>query len=222
VQLLDTLERLGEFPAEIWLIPPVLILAAIAAVAWLRRSLQLGRYKAVAERTRLTLVPKFFNPSEVRGSFRNRQLVMNETGRRRQTLFRKRWTQVVVDVTNPESIGFNIWRQDGIDRFILAVGGTEIVVGDAEFDRRFVIRSNDDDALVAAVFSAGDLRRMILDAKIEEMNLRHPHLFVYYGRVERDPRHAELLFTAATRLADAIDALKVDHKPEVIRTSRMF
>src|SRR5262245_40848849 len=95
---LDTLYRLGEFPAEIWLIPPVLILAGMAAVAWLRRSMQLGRYRAVADRTGLAVAPKIFNPSEVRGAFRGRQLVMNEAGRRRQTLFRKRWTQVVVDV----------------------------------------------------------------------------------------------------------------------------
>ena len=218
MSLLDTLERIGDLPAEVWLIPPVLILAAMAAIAWLRRSLQLGRYRAVAERTGLTVVPKFFNPSEVRGSFRGRQLVMNETGRRRQALFRKRWTLVAVDVKNPESIRFNIWRQDGIDRFILAVGGTEIVIGDAEFDRRFVIRSRDDAALVIKAFGDHELRRMILDANIEQMDLRDPHLFVYYGRVERDPEHGERLFTAVTRLADAVDALKAEYQPEIIRT----
>jgi hypothetical protein len=41
MRLLNLLERLGELPAEVWLIPPILILAAMAATS--RTVPQLGR-----------------------------------------------------------------------------------------------------------------------------------------------------------------------------------
>jgi hypothetical protein len=106
--LLNLLERLGELPAEAWLLLPILILAAMAAIGWLRRALLLRRYRAIAGRTGLTVKPKIMNPSEIRGSFRGRPLLMHITRRRRQT-FRKRWTRVSVDVKNPEVIGLKMW-----------------------------------------------------------------------------------------------------------------
>jgi hypothetical protein len=216
MRLLDALERIGEMPAEVWLIPPILILAGMAAISWLLRVRMLGRYRAIAEHTGLTVVRKFFNPSEVRGSFRGRQLVMTTGGRRRQT-FRRRWTWVTVDVTNPELIGFQMWQQGAIDRLIITAGGTEIVVGNPEFDRRFVIRSR-DEALVANVLRDPELQQLILTANIDSIDLQSARLLAYYARIERKPAHAELLFTAVTRLAEAVDTLKVEYKPEIIRT----
>jgi hypothetical protein len=90
MRLLNLLERIGEFPAEVWLIPPIVILGAMAAIGWLRRAHLLGRYRAIAGRTGLTVESKILNASEIRGSFRGRPLVMSITKRRRQT-FRKRW-----------------------------------------------------------------------------------------------------------------------------------
>ena len=55
MKLLELLERIGEMPAEIWLIPPVLILALMAAIGWMRRALLLRRYRAIAGRTGLTV-----------------------------------------------------------------------------------------------------------------------------------------------------------------------
>lgn len=216
VQLLDTLERIGELPPEIWFVPPILILAGMAAIGWLGRGRMLRRYHAIAERTGLAVVPKFFNPSEVRGSFRGRDLVMTSTGRRRQTI-RKLWTLVTVDVANPESISLQMWQQGAIDRLVLALGGTEVVVGDPDFDRRFVIQSLEPE-LVAKMFRDAELRHLLIDAGIDRVELRQ-RLFAYYARNERDPEHAAILFTAVTRLADAIDSLRVVHKPEIIRTS---
>ncbi len=216
MRLLDTLERIGELPAEVWLIPPILILGAMAAVGWLRRTLQLDRYRAIAERTGLTVVPKLLNPSEVRGSFRGRPLVMHTTGRRRQT-FRKRWTRVVVDVKNPEAIGLQMWQQGAFDRVVMSMGATEVRVDDPEFDRRFVIQSR-DEALAAKILADRELRELILRADIDSVELLSEKLHAFYARNEKDPAHAELLFTAVTRLAEAIDDLKPDYKPEIIRT----
>jgi hypothetical protein len=103
-----------------------------------------------------------------------------------------------------------------IDRVIASMGATEIRVGDPAFDRRFVLQSR-DERLIRRVFASADLRQAILTADIDEVELLGTKLFAYYARSARDPAHAELLFTAVTRLADAIDALEPDYRPETIR-----
>ena len=204
-------------PAEIWLIPPILILALMAAVGWLRRSLLLSRYRAIAARTGLTVAPKILNPSEIRGSFRGRELVMHIVSRQRQT-FRKRWTRVIVTVKNPEAVGLTMWPQDAVDKLVMLAGATEVVVGDAEFDRRFVIQSR-DETVIAKMFAGNrELRDLLLRSTIDSVELLSAKLHVHYARSERDPAHAELLFTAATSLAEAIDALEPDYTPEIIRS----
>ena len=134
----------------------------------------------------------------------------------RETL-RRQWTRVVVDLTNPEAIGLRMWRQDAIDRLVMAVGATEVTVGNPEFDARFVIQSR-DDKIVSKVLSDAELQQLILRVEVDSVELLSRQLFVYYARSERDPEHAERLFIAATRLAEAIDAVKPDDKPEIIRT----
>jgi len=216
MELLNLLERLGELPGEVWLIPPVLILAAMTAIGWLRRSLLLRRYREIAARTGLTVTPKILNPSEIRGSFRGRALVMAITRRRRQT-FRKRWTRVTVEVKNPEIIGLSLRRQDAVDNLIMSVGGKDVQVEDAEFDRRFVIQSR-DEAVVAKMFQNRELRDLLVRSNIDSVELLSGKLHAYYARSERDPEHAELLFTAVASLADAIDAVKADYTPEIVRS----
>jgi hypothetical protein len=209
MRLLDLLERISELPAGVWLVPPVLILAAMTAIGWLRRSLLLRDYRAIAARTGLTVVPKILNPSEIRGSFRGRELVMHIVSRQRQT-FRKRWARVIVTVKNPEAVGLKMWPQDAMDNLIMLAGAREIVVGDAEFDRRFVLQSR-DEKVIAKMFACNrDLRDLLLRSGVDSVDVLSAKLNVHYARSERDPEHAELLFTAATSLADAIDSLQPD------------
>jgi hypothetical protein len=216
MQLLEILERIGEMPPEVWLIPPVLILALMAAIGWLLRSLLLRDYRAIAARTGLTVAAKILNPSEVRGTFRGRELVMHIVSRQRAT-FRKRWTRVAVALRNPEMVGLKMWPQDAIDTLIMAAGASEVVVGDAEFDRRFVIQSRDEKVIAKMFAGNRELRDLLLRSTIDSVELLSTKLHVYYARSERDPAHAELLFTAAARLAEAIDGLKPDYTPEIIR-----
>jgi hypothetical protein len=214
MKLLNFLERLGELPAEAWLIPPVLILGTMAAIGWLRFTIRLGRYRRIAARTGLHVKPRIINSSEIYGTFRGRALVMSVCSRQRQT-FRKRWTLVVVDVENPEHVGLRMWPQDALDSLIKSVGGTEVEVGDAEFDRRFVIRSR-DEPVIAKMLQDRELRDLLVRSDIDSVQLLSSKLHVYYARNEKDPEHAALLFTAATSLADAIDALRPDYTPEII------
>jgi hypothetical protein len=217
MEWLDLLERIGELPAEVWLIPPVVILALMAIIGWIRRALLLRDYRAIAVRTGLDVAPKLLNPSEIRGTFRGRELVMHIVSRQRPTL-RKRWTRVIVTMKNPEMIGLRMWPQDALDRLVIAAGATEVVVGDEEFDRRFVIQSRDEKAVAKMFARNRDLREGLLRARIDSVHVLGTTLHVHYARSERDPSHAELLFTATTTLAEAIDALAPDYTPEIIRT----
>ena len=213
---LDLLERIGEMPAEVWLIPPVLILAAMTAIGWMRRSLLLRDYRALAARTGLSVVVKILNPPEIRGSFRGRELVMHIVSRQRQT-FRRRWTRVIVTVKNPEAVGLTMWPQDAIDKLIMLAGANEVVVGDDEFDRRFVIQSRDEKVIAKMFAGNRELRDLLLRSEVDSVELLSAKLHVHYARSERDAAHAELLFTAATSLAEAIDSLSPDYTPEIIR-----
>lgn len=215
--LLDWLERLGELPAEVWLVPPVLILGAMAAIGWLRLIIRGRCYRRIAARTGLAVKLRIINSSEIVGAFRGRHLVMSICNRQRQT-FRKRWTRVTVDVENPEHIGLHMWPQDALDSLIKLAGGTEIEVGDSAFDRRFVIRSRDED-VVAKMFQNRELRDLLLRSNIDSVQLLSSKLHAYYARNEKDPEHAVLFFTAVTSLADAIDGLRPDYTPEIIRVA---
>jgi hypothetical protein len=214
---LELLERVGEMPAEVWLIPPVLILAAMTAIGWVRRALLLRAYRSIAARTGLAVAPQILNPSEIRGVFRGRELVMHIVPRQRQTL-RKRWTRVIVTVTNPEAVGLKMWPQDAMDRLIMMAGAQEVVVGDEAFDRRFVIQSRDDKVMAKMFAGNRELRELLLRATIDSVDLLSTKLHVHYARSERDAAHAELLFTASVSLADAIDAIQPDYTPEIIGT----
>jgi len=216
--LLNLLERLGTLPAEVWLLPPVVILATMAGIGLVLRRARLRRFRAIAERTALSVKAKIINGSEVRGAFRGRPLVMTLVSPLRPN-FRRRWTRVVADVKNPELVSLHLWPQDLLDNLIVAAGGTELHVGDAEFDRRFVIQS-DEPALVTKMFQSRELRDAIVGANIDSVDLASSQLKVHYAREERDPEHAERLFTAVARLAEGIDALEADCKPEIIRTDR--
>jgi len=216
--LLNLLEQLGRLPAEAWLVPPVVILGTMAVIGLLLHRARLRRFHAIARRAGLSVKATIVNASEVGGTFRGRQLVMVLASPQHDT-FRKRWTRVTVEVKNPESVSLHLWRQDFLDNLIIAAGGTELQVGDAAFDRRFVVRS-DEPALAMQLFQNRELRDAILRAGIDRVDLSTSRLYAFYPREERDPEHAVLLFTAVAHLADGIDALKGDRRPEIIRTDR--
>jgi hypothetical protein len=51
MEWLEWLERIGELPAEVWLIPPVVFLVLLVAVGWLLRERLLRRYRACRGRS---------------------------------------------------------------------------------------------------------------------------------------------------------------------------
>jgi len=204
VSWLDLLERIRRRPAELWLVPPVIIIATIVAIGVALHRARLRRYRAIAARTGLAVKPGIVNVPQVHGAYSGRQLVMSTTGARPRGLFRKTWTRVFVEVRNPRFVALRLRRKDVLDR-LLRFGNAP--VGDAEFDRRYLIQSR-DPGYVITIFSDRTLREMVFRADIHEVHLVGSTLEVFYRREVRDPEHAALLFDATVRVADAIDMLE--------------
>jgi hypothetical protein len=204
VTLVNIIERLGRLPAEVWLIPPVVIIATIIAIGFALHRAQLHRYRAIAARTGLSVKPGIVKPSQVHGMYSGRQIALSTTSARPAGFFRKTWTRVFVEVRNPRFVALRLRRKDVLDR-LLRLGNAP--VGDAEFDRRFLILSR-DPGYVMMIFSDRTLREMLLRADIQGVHLVSSWLEVFYRREERDPDHAVLLFDGTVRLAEAIDMLE--------------
>ena len=128
---------------------------------------------------------------------------MTTASPRTSTLFRKTWTRVHIAVRNPASVTLRLRRKDLIDR-LLRLG--DAPVNDAEFDRRFLIRSR-QPGYVMMIFGDRTLRETLLAADVEGVWLVGSSLDVFYRREERSPEHAVLLFDGTVRVAEAIDRL---------------
>jgi hypothetical protein len=204
VSWLDLLERLGGLPAEAWLVPPVVIIAGIVAIGVMLHRARLRRYRAIAARTGLVVKASIVNASQVCGVYSGRRLVMSIASARPPGFFRKTWTRVFVEVRNPRFVALRLRRRDVIDR-LLRLGNAP--VGDAEFDRRFLVLSR-DAGYVMMIFSDRTLRELFFQADIQRVHLVGSSLEVFYRREVRDPEHAARLFDATVRLADAVDMLE--------------
>ena len=211
------LDWLLGLPAELALLPPVIVVAAIFAIALALRRARVNRYRAIAESTGLRLNERtIVHPPEVVGTYRGRQLSMKIASRQRGSLlFRKTWTLVIVTVANPTLMSLKMYRQDVIDTALVSLGMPDLKVGDETFDRRFIVQSSDPE-IARKLLEDESLRGALIRADVERVEMFNEPLRAYYRRDERDSHHARLLFDAVVDLAEAIDALKVEARPEII------
>ncbi len=206
--LMDVLDWLVTRAPEFWLVPPVIILAGIVAIGFrLRKKLE-KQWLAIAEHTGLRLKTSIVRQPQVVGDYGGRRLIMTPSGcpQGRAGAFRKRWTRVAIDVRNPEFIGLRILRQDIVDTLLTIVGYPDVRIGDATFDRRYLIHTRDTE-LTKQLLREAALRDALVRANVDTVEMFGTTLAVYYARQERDAVHAELLFTAAIHMANGIDAL---------------
>jgi hypothetical protein len=217
VSLLDFLEWLGALPPEAWLVPPVVIIVFVFSVTLMLRRAHLNRWQKIADRTGLRLDPKtIVHEPEVVGEYRGRRLAMVTVSNQRARRARSRpWTRVTVDVTNPTFIGLKMRPQDFFDTMLTSVGLQDITIGNERFDRRFLIQSDEPD-LAKQLLQDAELQDGLIEARIDSVEMFGSKLEVYYARAEKDATHAELLFNASIRLADGIDRLKRENKPEIL------
>jgi hypothetical protein len=157
-------------------------------------------------RTGLAVKPGIVNPSQVHGAYAGRQIVMRTTMARPAGFFRKTWTCVFVDVRNPAFVALRLRRRDVIDR-LFRLGNAP--VGDAEFDRRFLVLSR-QPGYVMMIFGDRPLRELMLRADIEGVRLVSSSLEVFYRREARSPERAVRLFDATVALAESIDRQAFD------------
>jgi len=184
----------------IWLCLPFAILVTLIAMRL--RTTRLRRLQAVADRTGLSLRSGYTTPSELKGDFRGRALIVTPTTRRRPS-GKERRTLVVVDVKNPEFVRFRMRRQDHTRH---PFRSAEFEIGDRGFDGRFFIQS-DQPGLMKDIIRHEEVRDVLIRSHIHSAQVLGPKLqVVYSGRLD-DPSQAELVFTAATTLADAIDGV---------------
>jgi hypothetical protein len=214
---LDVADWLGALPAELVLLVPVVFLAGLFGVIVTRRRARLNRWSGIAARTGLRLNAKTIVDSpELSGDYRGRRLRMTMAGRQRgSTRLRKTWTLVTAEVANPTFLGLKIYRQDIVDTLLTAIGMPDLKTGDEAFDSRFVIQS-DDPETAKQLLQNVDLRNDLIRADIERVEMFSPRLSVYYARDERDSAHAQALFDTVVDLANAIDSLKKDDKPQIL------
>lgn len=215
--MLDVLDRLSALPTELVLVVPAVMIAGLFAIILKLRRARLNRWHAIAARTGLRLNEKTIVDSpELSGDYRGHRLKMTIVGRQRgSTRWRKTWTLVTADVANPTFLGLKIYRQDVVDTLLTSIGMPDLKTGDETFDARFIIQS-DDPATAQQLFESVELRNDLTRADVERVEMFSPRLDVYYARDERDGVHAQLLFDAVVHLANAIDSLKQDDKPERI------
>jgi hypothetical protein len=214
---LDVLEWLGGLPAELVLVVPAVLLAGLFGVILTLRRARLNRWGEIAARTGLRLNEKTIVDSpELSGDYRGRRLRMTIASRQKgSTRLRKTWTLVTADVANPTFLGLKLYRQDIVDTMLTTLGMPDLKVGDATFDARFIIRS-DDPQTAKQLLENAELRNDLMRADVERVEMFSPRLSVYYARDERDSAHAQVLFDAVVHLAHALDALTKDDKPEIL------
>jgi len=185
----------------LWLALPFPVLATIMFV-FKRRTARLRRLQAVATRTGLLLEASYVRPSLLKGEFNGRALAVTSMSNRRAAGKRRR-TLVTVDVKNPEFLRLRMRRQDGTHH---PFRSAEFEVGDSRFDGRFFIQS-DEPVLVREIIRHDELRDALIRSDIYSVRTLGPTLQVVYDGSLEDPAQAELVFSAATSLADAIDGL---------------
>ena len=214
---LDLLDWLSALPAELVLLPPVICVATIFAIAMALRRARLNRWRAIAERTGLRLNERtIVHSPEIVGAYRGRQLRMTIVGRQRgSTRFRRTWTLVSVPLANPTFMGLKMYRQDVIDTVLASLGMPDLKVGDETFDRHFIVQSGEPD-IARRLLEDESLRSALIRVEVERIGVFNERLDAYYGRDERDSHHARLFFDVVVDLAQAIDALKVETRPQIL------
>jgi len=215
MSVLEILDWFGGLPAELLLLPPALFLTGIFAVILTKRRGRLSRWHEIAQRTGLRVNERtIVHQPELVGDYRGRRLTMTIVGRQTgSTRLRRTWTLVTADVTNPTSLGLKMYRQDIVDTLLASLGMPDVKVGDPAFDSRFIIQSHEAE-LTRQLLGNAALRSELIRADVERVEMFSPRLSVYYARDERDGAHA--LFDAVVHLANAIDSLEKDSRPDIL------
>lgn len=203
MQILDIMEMVGRLPAECWLVPPVIILVIIFGLGMLQRQMHINNWQTIAARTGLTVHAGWITDSpQIRGHYRGHSLIMTTVSSNRNSVSRT-WTRVALEIDNPHFVSLALLKQG----FLESLTGKllkDVAIGDAAFDRAFVVQSNEPDEARAVLGSDPNLRYVLVQANLSSVRISGGRLECDYDKREKDPAHAELVLNALSDLADRV------------------
>jgi hypothetical protein len=203
VQILDVIEMLGRLPAECWLVPPVIILAVIFGLGMLQRQMHISNWQTIAARTGLTVHAGWItNSPQIRGHYRGRSLIMTTVSNRSNSVSWT-WTRVTLEIDNPHYISLTLLKQ-GFFETLTGKLWKDVTIGDAAFDRAFVVQSNEPDEARAVLGGDANLQYALVQANLSSVRISGGRLECDYDKREKDPAHAELVLNALSDLADRV------------------
>jgi len=203
MQILNIIEMLSRFPAECWLAPPVIILAIIFGLGLLQRQMHINNWQTIAAHTGLTVHAGWITDSpQIQGHYRGHPVIMTTVSSHRSSVSRT-WTRVTLEIENPHYISLTLLKQG----FLETLTGKllkDITIGDAAFDRAFVVQSNEPDEARAVLGGDANLQYALVQANLLSVRISGGRLECDYDKREKDAAHAELVLNALSDLADQV------------------
>ncbi len=187
---------------------PILVFAGIVALVlvlnYTSRQARLKAWGELAGNTGLTCESGgVFSPIRVTGTYRGHGLILDtftrSSGKNSQT-----YTRILLSANNPSNLALAIYEEGVMSKVGKALGMQDIQVGDADLDRRFIVKGRPEDAVVN-LFAFGNLRQRLLDARSLNLTLNGDQVRFEARGVELDIGRLQSLFDLMSELADAVE-----------------
>lgn len=183
----------------------VAVVAVLAIIAYLRYQARQRAWSELAARTGLTLEPAGFLGLRlcVTGDYRGHTLTL-DTFTRSSGKNSTTYTRIVLSVNNTASLRLALYEENILSPLGKALGVQDIQVGDAELDRRFMIKGQPEDVIVS-LLTFGGLRDKLLQARSLNLKVEGQELHFEKRGVESDVDRLQFLFDLLSELAEAIE-----------------
>lgn len=112
--------------------------------------------------------------------------------------------EVLIKFDQPLTLGLHVRPQKGIDAIGAFLGGQDLVVGDADFDPRFVVKTRAQESLSAVL--DGEVRKKMLDLleRVGSIQVRDDGVTLRAPRFSEDPAGVPWLVAQARSLSDRV------------------
>lgn len=192
------------------LIPLLLILALVAfmaifvAVAYWSRQRHNRAWEDFATRTGLAFEPGgLLGAPRVRGAYRGHSLLVDtytvHHGKSSTT-----YTRIALGLNRPGGLSLTLYNEGVFSQLGKLLGGQDIQTGDAELDRRFIIRGQPEQAL-RTLFVTGGWTQKLQAARAVHIEVDSQSVRFRTTGVIRDADYLQSLLDMLGALADAVE-----------------
>jgi hypothetical protein len=181
------------------------VVVIVLVIVYLQRQAQLRAWRGLASQLGLACESGRYPWSAVtvHGSYRGHGVALDTfqrgIGRNQRTL-----TGIVMDVNNPSGLRMNLVRQGGFGQVGKWLGAQDIQVGDADIDRRFLIKGQPEEA-IRRLFTSEGLRQALLALSSLDVTLEGATLRYEQPGVARGIERLRSLFDLLSELAIAVE-----------------